>query len=549
MALQYQDIVNQQGGIAINPQTGAVTTAPVTSPFASPAQTTQPANPMPTTSDVQQYPTPQLPAMQAPTIMDSYVTSLSQDLANQRKAVEDAYKRELEAVQTKSDELRRQMDELTKKQEGIIETDINQLTQPFRADLENAERDRLFINENFNANQSLVRELEKLLTDSSNMMRQMQGQRVPGLASIQQSPQLMANLGNVAARVGVIEAVMSARSGQIAEGYRMIDRSIDAMNADRRDRLNYYSTVLDFYQNQKDEKGEQLFKLEQKEYQWLQKQVGLLEDDLARSQATADYIKELMVNPDTAKFMADAGITLNDSIQEIQRKMAEQTTRQQRIEQARINKQEAFKAGITNQFYNKGGMIVRTSDGWEFETPEEFQRLTGMTIDDAIARGLVDEFSANTMMEKQMVSALMEKYWDAGIRPTDNLATAEAKAMNSRIYQDQIRRPARSGGGSGSSGSTGVKLNNRTKVESLIKEVISEVGGVNDENRYDLWGLIADEIDAQGYMTAGSVNDLLWKYFHPESAKGYKKYVLGQETKTKKSSDNPFVKKSDNPFD
>ena len=50
--------------------------------------------------------------------------------------------------------------------------------------------------------------------------------------------------------------------------------------ADRQDRLNYFSTLLDFYQNQKDEAGNKLLTLDKKEEQFVNAQISLIESDL-----------------------------------------------------------------------------------------------------------------------------------------------------------------------------------------------------------------------------------------------------------------------------
>jgi len=496
---------------AVNP--GGTPTATVPAP--KPRVNLTGSTPL-STNNLTTLPTPKLPTPTAPNVMDEYVTSMSGTIQGQRKTLEDRYKRELDDVKVQQEESQKKIDEFNKKQEGLLD-DAKDLTDPFRNELENNERNRLHVNENFEANQKLVGELERLLTQSSNMMSQLRNSRIPGLAGISQSPRAMQAMEDVSARVGVIQGVMSARSGQISEAYNMIDRSVSAINADRKDQLNYYSSLVDFYENQKDTEGNKLIELNKEEKAWIDSQVGLLEGDLERSQATSDYIKELMINPETAKFMADAGVTLNDSVESIQNKMAVQTEIKQRQEEAKVNQKEAFDAGITSEFYDKGGTIVRTSDGWGFKDPEEFLKMTGMTIEQAQAKGMIENYDVYSNIEREQIIGLMGAFPDAGIRPTDSLETAEMKLDQSRIYQESVRPPS---SGSGRGGSF-----KDSDLEDYIKDLAAENGGITDENRYELWDMVASKLGDN----ATEYNDILWEYFHPEGAKGYKKYVLGQD--------------------
>lgn len=209
-------------------------------------------------------------------------------------------------------------------------------------------------------------------------------------------------------------------------------------------------------------------------------------------------------------------------------------------EQAKSNIALALEAGLTTRFVNKNGEFFRTSDGMSFTTPEEFFSAAGVSsFEEAYSRGLIGDYSPDMAVGRSIVAEMVTKYPDAGITLRDTIETAQAKLNNSRIYQDNVRPPARSGGGGGSSSgssvnATGGKLTSND-VETYIKYVISQVGGVNDQNRNDLWGVVADEIK-KANSDPTFFDELLWKYFHPESSTGYKKYVLGQDKPVATSS-------------
>jgi hypothetical protein len=451
----------------------------------------QPSAQPPSTSDMRVVTAPKLPEPNAPGVFDEFIGSMTNNAALQRKSVEDAYKRQRSEIDLKQKEAQTKIDAFNKKQEGVIEGGVKENLTPFRADLENSERNRLSIDKNFEDNQKLVNELDTLLTQSNNMMTQLRGSKIPGLAGISQSPRALQAMADVSARVGVIQAVMDARNGQISQGYNMIDRSVNAINADRQDQLNYYSTLYDFYQNQKDEEGKKIYQLDQQEQSYINKQIGLLEGDMERSQATADYIKELMINPESAKFMADAGVTLNDSVESIQTKMAQQADIVERKAVAEEVKKELFDAGIKTQFAIRNGEIVRTADGWSFKDEEEFKKMTGMSVQDAQAKGMVSEYSSDVVINRQQVVGLMDKFWDAGIQPGDDVATATAKAMRSPSYLETMRRSSGGGGGGGSSdgskaASEGIGLYNSTIEEALL-------GGASPEEAVFAAMSIADQ--------------------------------------------------------
>ena len=192
-------------------------------------------------------------------------------------------------------------------------------TEPFREELENAERERLKINENFEANQAMVGELEALLTDGNNLIQQMKG--VTGLAGIR-NPRVNQAIEAVNARAGVIQAVMNARNGQISQAGNLIDRSIAAITADRADNLAYYNTLLEL-------NGKDIINLEKDQKKFLEAQINLIERDLQEAEERADTIRNMMINPNTAQLMGQAGVTLNDSIEEINTKIGNFTYTQE----------------------------------------------------------------------------------------------------------------------------------------------------------------------------------------------------------------------------
>lgn len=297
----FTDVAKGSGVMAVPPSTAP---SAISSPTPAPRSTGAPAFPPPT----------------APAIQDSFFTSLTGQVEQTRGAVESAYKSQLDDIDRRREDAQKRVDELTEKQEVLLETDVEPTLKPFREQLENSERERLHINENFEANQSLIRELETLLTEGNDLIAR---RKTEPVAQQVLNRRVSKTMEDVAARAGVVQAVLVARSGQIAEAQRLIDRSVTAITADRTDQLSYYSTLLEFYENQRDEAGNRVLNLDTKQQEFIKAQIGLLEGDLTRAELTADTIRNAMVDPDTAQAYAQAGVTLNDTPEQIGEKLGE----------------------------------------------------------------------------------------------------------------------------------------------------------------------------------------------------------------------------------
>lgn len=279
------------------PQTSP--TLPPTTPQLSTLQTPVPA------SSLTPSQTFDLPQPQAPTIQQEYVTSVTQDVQNARNALEADYKSRQERADKELERLRGEEKQITDKQQ--------ELTQPFREQLETAERERLFINENFQANQRLVGELESLVGEANARLTG-EVNRFASRSSIQAG--YTRTLNDITARSGLIQSVMAARNGQIAQAYTMIDRSVAAIAADRNDELRFYDALLTL-NNQKQ------LKLDTESKKIVDEKTALLKGDLSKLEKTAQSIKDAMIDPDTALAYAEAGVTLLDTPEQINKKLAD----------------------------------------------------------------------------------------------------------------------------------------------------------------------------------------------------------------------------------
>lgn len=257
----------------------------------------------------------------------SYTQSMLDTLEAQRKTLEETYKTQLDTINKQRDDAQKKYDELLKKQQDILESADPTKSATYEQEqsirqnqLDYAETASKTLEENYTANQALVNELGTLLTQISNDL--LAEKAITGLESIR-NPRIAQATEKATARVGVIEAVMAARNGQINVANTAIDKAQGAVSAARTDQLNYYNSLLNFYDSQAKTEDSKITALTKDEKDIVASQIKLLENDLATTQANADYIKSLMMDPDTAMIVAQSGVTLNDTPQQVQAKFAQ----------------------------------------------------------------------------------------------------------------------------------------------------------------------------------------------------------------------------------
>ena len=269
-------------------------------------------SPVPAT-EIQPAPTMNLPeptALEAAQVANTGIQGAVDNAKNQLDTVLNTQRAEIDA----------EIAQLQSEQDAALE-EGRELTEPFREKLEKKERERLKVNENFEANQKLTNELSDLMNQSNELINIATGRQVSGKV-LQKS--LTKTLADVQARAGVVQAVMSARNNQIAVANNMIDRTVNAIVADRNDELSYYNTIISMSENR-------LIKLDAEKLELAKVSRDEAIKDVESAQATADYIKSLMISPETAQFMADAGVSLTDSVEGIQNKMSAQAKVQEGI--------------------------------------------------------------------------------------------------------------------------------------------------------------------------------------------------------------------------
>ena len=265
---------------------------------------------------------------QAGIIKEQQATSIAANLEKTKLAAEAArtteaarLQRERESAQAKSDALTAQQKDIIDKADPTKTQYYDQEQRVIQNKLDAAETASETLESNFAKNQKLTNELETLLTDIQLDVQT--AKDMTGLASIR-NPRIAQAAEEATARVGVIESVMAARNGQITVAHNMIDKAFVATTAVKNDQIDYYNTLLSFYGEQKTVEGNKILTLTKQEQDNINSEVTRLETEVASAETNANYIKSLMMDPDTAQLMADSGVTLNDTPEEVQEKFAAQ---------------------------------------------------------------------------------------------------------------------------------------------------------------------------------------------------------------------------------
>lgn len=399
------------------------------------------------------------PEPTANNIIEDYTSSMLSDVEKKKTVLEEERKKQLEETQRKMDETQKKIDEWTSKQEKTLE-EAKPLAEPFREEKEKTERERLKVEENYFENQKLVEELDTLLTD---IKTQVQAEKArTGLASIR-NPRIQKAAEEASARVGVIEAVMASRNNQITMANNLIDRSVQAITADRKDRLSYYNTLLDFYSKEKDEDGKKLFNLTQKETKFINDNITMLEANLASAQKNADYIKGLMLDPSTAGIVAKSGVTLNDNPEQVMAKFANYEYSQEVSQQV-------------SKMSEDGYQILSTPQAIASKNPADLVRLT-------------DSKGAERVYYKKPADKLLSPSEAATLGVPYGTTEKQAAAMGIT--------PAR---WKGSGGETTISAGYNLTTPEGISMALSE--GM-DKASIRAW------LDTNTKLTVGSINDLI----------------------------------------
>lgn len=361
-------------------------------------------------------PAPTLPQPQAGNVADTYTQSLTQQIEKQKVQIQQEADKRAAEYQTKIDKLQKEIDDYqTLQDEGLADMNdaVAQETSAKKAALE-LEKQRF--DENYNANQALIGELDGLLTTGNQVIEQMKN--TTGLASIM-NPRIAKTMSDVEARAGVIQAVLSARNGQMTYAQQQLGTTYDALSSMATDQINYYKTLISFYDAQEQEGRDDVMTLTKDQKGFLDAKLNLLTNDLERLQQTADIVSQAMLDPDTAGAYAAAGVSLNDSPQQIGQKLAKYAYSQELADTSN----KMVTAGYTSTPIAGVQPIIITDSANQ-------QKAWYKKVDSSVGSGSSSDGSSSSNTVSNRTSQVLD-----GFITIDQLTTAEQQKVRDELYK------------------------------------------------------------------------------------------------------------------
>lgn len=271
---------------------------------------------------------PTLPQAQAPSIADQFNTSLSATLAAQQQQLTDTLKAATESFQTRIDALDKQNQELQQLQDNGMLSENTTIQQETAAKQAALDQEKQQFQDNYQARQQLVGQLQTLLTTGQSVIEQMKG--TTGLASIM-NPRLSQTMTDVQAQAGVITAALAAYDTQIGLAQSQLKSATDAISSIYGDQISYWQNVVSFYADQEKTNNAKIASLTSDQKAYIDAQIKQLQENVNQTQQTASAISKAMLDPQTALAYAKAGVSLTDTPEQISAKLATYEQAQQNV--------------------------------------------------------------------------------------------------------------------------------------------------------------------------------------------------------------------------
>lgn len=331
----YYDKTGQaydSNGAPVSNTTIAQSTAPTNgTPGAAATPTAPPApisNPVPPPSASG---TLTLPQAQAPAVADQFNTSLAATIAAQQAQLQQALQAQQQNYQTQIDALKQQSSDALNMENMGLSSEQSTVAAETAAKQAALDAEQKQFQENYDARQKLTDQLSTLLTTGQQVIQQMQG--TTGLASIM-NPRVSQTMTDVQAQAGVITATLSAMSDQIGLAQNQLQSATAAISSIYNDQINYWQNVISFYNDQQKQDNAQISNLTNDQKTYIDAQIQTLQDNIAQTQSTATLVQKAMLDPSTALTYAKAGVTLNDTVEQINQKLAVQAYAQEKADTA-----------------------------------------------------------------------------------------------------------------------------------------------------------------------------------------------------------------------
>lgn len=325
--MQNKSMVTPVAPMSVMPKPAQKSTAPITAPTttktATPPPAPRPTAPPPPRPITQAgavdataitTTTTQMPAPTAQKAAEVKQAGIQQQVDSARTSLETKLAKERDRALQAQEQLNRQLQDMQKESDPTKRATYAQEQEILRNQLDAAETASRTLEQDFEKRRATVDELDRLLTEGNNLIAMSQGAPISLQALNKKTNR---TIQDVQARAGVLEAVIAGVDGNIAQAQSLIQSAQGTVQTYWQDQVAYNNAYMSLV-----ESGELAKNKIESDY--ASSQIALAESKLVQLEETSNYIQSLMIDPQSAQFIADAGITLNDSVDEVNAKMAEQ---------------------------------------------------------------------------------------------------------------------------------------------------------------------------------------------------------------------------------
>lgn len=259
--------------------------------------------------------TPYEAPKQDTTQLDSYILSLPEQNANAQIQIDNARNQQIE--QNQQNQQREQQiydDAMASENTAIMEE------QRLKLDAYTTNMARY--NKAYNDKQALLSQLNTLTTQGNALI--LAQKSTTGLTSIR-NPRVNETISEITGAAAILQTSINENNTDMAYSNNIINTAMSAITSTYQNQIDYYKVIADTA-------DKKLITLTAAEQDFIQVTIDNLQKKKDAIQTNVDYIQKLMITPESATFIAKAGISLNDSPGVINQKMAIQSQKDEIID-------------------------------------------------------------------------------------------------------------------------------------------------------------------------------------------------------------------------
>lgn len=304
-----------QGGNLVSNTTIAASKAP---PPVQPP-TTPITNPVPTPTGTTATPTVAPTTANGTSAASAYTSSVKSTLDTQQSQLASDYQTQINNFQSQIDAAKQAATDAQQMADAGLASEGSTAAAEAAQKQNALQQEQQQYQENYQAIQGLAAKASALVDTATAQLNQINSQS--GFATIMNA-RAAQTTANLTGELAVINGAVAIYRGQIGDAQNQLKSATDAITSIYGDQLSYYQNVVTYYDSVAKTQNANVASLSKDQQTYVQAQISQLQDQIKSTQATADMISKAMVDPATAITYAKAGITLNDSIPQINAKLA-----------------------------------------------------------------------------------------------------------------------------------------------------------------------------------------------------------------------------------